>query len=762
MASYGNDVQSYRRFLDNFCQHLRSKRRSTGGSNLAEDEQDKKIQLFYDHIVQCEVEGECLEWIRQYLDHYNCPSGLTSYIARCACDEMLKKDLSHLYRIPTENNKPQEIDARALLKEVIAQVHEVCLLMQGSLPKFKVPDCNYRVSVSAIRNFRRKMEDRHIVLPDLNSLFALKGYPSQSYYAVYDGHSGVEAAVYTMTHLHCNMVHNPYFSSDAPCALKYSYKLTDKHFLEKSKREKLKSGSTGITALIRGSTIYVSWLGDSQAVLVRNSQVIDMTMPHTPARQDEKKRIEDLGGIVLLVSGISRVNGNISVSRAIGDADQKPCISSDADVITYEMNGSEDYLMLACDGAWDYLEKKKLPYLVYNHVQKNNGQFSTVAESLIKSARENGSKDNISVIVVFFKEELSDPHSAFNHAVRENGENQKHDENPNDSPMWGSNCDASAASSSPQQQQRQQHQQCGNPTDSNGCMTHESESKYDSNTKVVVSRSQRESTASSSDGKHEKTFENSADLADSSQSSSLCSSLMKFSNQQPVCSCLKSRGENNSLLRCRMSGDVCLSTCSKSNPRHSSSIYSNGYVSLRNPLSQWWDDVALWRNIQLSYRCLAFAQKHNLLSSFHLKLPDCLTSLLKLPNLRNMCSLCLMETLVAGRGKTVLTLGQHPSSLLLSEIYPQPATAAATTTTTPFDYHVLCRKHHQTVGTSALSGDAVKRLLLKFSPDAVVAAAAVALQMQTAMSQMLPTPCCTSTNIPRLSSIGPTLLSIAS
>lgn len=433
------------------------------------------------------------------------------------------------------------------------------------------------------------------------------------------------------------------------------------------------------------------------------------------------------------------------------------------------MNGSEDYLMLACDGAWDYLDKEKLPYLVYNHVQKNNGQFSTVAEGLIKSARENGSKDNISVIVVFFKEELSDPHSAFNHAVRENGENQKHDENPNDSPMWSSgqnsnsNCDASAASSS-----RQQHQQCGNSTDSNSCMTHELESKYDSNGKVVaaVSHSQSERAASSSDGKHEKIFENSAEPADSSESSSLCSSLMKFSKQQPVCNCLKSCGGSNRVLGCRMSGDVCLGTCSKSNPQRSSSLYSNGYISsLKNPLSQCRYNVALWRNIQLSCRCLAFAQKHNLLSSsffsegnLHLKLPDCLTSLLKLPDLCNMCSLCLMETLVAGRGKTVLAFGQHPSSLLLSEIYPQPATTAAPATT-PFDYHVLCRKHHQTVGSSALSGDAIRRLLLEFSPDA---AATVALQMPTAMSQTLPTPCCTSTNIPRLSSFGPTLLSIAS
>ncbi|GAB1602286.1 protein phosphatase 1E-like [Argonauta hians] len=633
MASYGNDQQSYRRFLDNFCQHLRSKRRSTGVSNLAEDEPDKKVQLFYEYIVECEVEAETLEWIRQYLHQHNCPTVLAAYIARCTCDEILHKDLSHLYRISTEDSAPQQIIARALLKQVVSQVHEVCLLMQAGLPKLKVCDTQPMVSVCAVRNFRRKMEDRHTVIPDLNTLFALQGYPSQSYYAVYDGHSGVEAAVYTMTHLHTNMVHSPYFVSDVPSALQSSYKLTDKRFVEKSKRERLKSGTTGISALIRGSTIYVSWLGDSQAVLVRNSEVLDMTMPHTPARQDEKKRIEDLGGIVLLVHGVSRVNGNFSVSRAIGDADQKPCISSDADVVTYELDGSEDYLMLACDGAWDYLDKQMLPYLVYNHVQKNNGQFSTVAEGMIKSARENGSKDNISVVVVFFREELSDPHSAdLSHAVRENGENQKHDDgNPNRPPTWNSSsssssrCDSSTASPSPQRG-------ASNPASSNnGVADHvsESESKcveagraaYTTTTATkgvcgsggggskvkAVSQSYSRSSSGESSSCCEnpvETIKNPADSRDPVED--VCQRLLEEPPipQSKVCS--KRDGRTDSSLRANSTSDPCL----KSKP-----LISGPSASVRvPPLLSLCGRAVLGHNSQLlSGCCPEFAEKSDIL-----------------------------------------------------------------------------------------------------------------------------------------------------
>ena len=54
--------------------------------------------------------------------------------------------------------------------------------------------------------------------------------------------------------------------------------------------------------------------------------------------QDEKERIESLGGCVVWF-GAWRVNGSLSVSRAIGDVEHKPYICGDPDVIEYEFDG---------------------------------------------------------------------------------------------------------------------------------------------------------------------------------------------------------------------------------------------------------------------------------------------------------------------------------------------------------------------------------------------------------------------------------------
>ena len=79
----------------------------------------------------------------------------------------------------------------------------------------------------------------------------------------------------------------------------------------------LRSGTTAVVSLIRGKTLYAAWLGDSQAVLVRSGQAVDIVAPHKPNRVDEKKRIEALGGSVIYW-GTWRVNGQLAVSRAIG------------------------------------------------------------------------------------------------------------------------------------------------------------------------------------------------------------------------------------------------------------------------------------------------------------------------------------------------------------------------------------------------------------------------------------------------------------
>ncbi len=101
--------------------------------------------------------------------------------------------------------------------------------------------------------------------------------------------------------------------------------------------------------------------------------------------------------------GAWRVNGNLSVSRAIGDAKEKKFVVSDADVESVDLDGSEEYLVVACDGVWDVLNGEEVVECVKNHLASPSGSKQTVARALVEFAKSEGSGDNMTCIVVFFK-----------------------------------------------------------------------------------------------------------------------------------------------------------------------------------------------------------------------------------------------------------------------------------------------------------------------------------------------------------------------
>ena len=57
-----------------------------------------------------------------------------------------------------------------------------------------------------------------------------------------------------------------------------------------------------------------------------------------------------------------------------GDGDYKPYVSSDPDITTVEMNGSEDFMIIACDGLWDTVTPMSATICVYNQLQTDKGQ----------------------------------------------------------------------------------------------------------------------------------------------------------------------------------------------------------------------------------------------------------------------------------------------------------------------------------------------------------------------------------------------------
>ena len=62
-------------------------------------------------------------------------------------------------------------------------------------------------------------------------------YPSQAFFAVYDGHGGVDAAIYTSTQLHCHLARSAHLQRNRKMAVQEAFKKTDECFVSKAKRE---------------------------------------------------------------------------------------------------------------------------------------------------------------------------------------------------------------------------------------------------------------------------------------------------------------------------------------------------------------------------------------------------------------------------------------------------------------------------------------------------------------------------------------------
>lgn len=130
-----------------------------------------------------------------------------------------------------------------LMLKVVTQVNNICqrLLDNSKLdnippppPASKAPP---RYAAGAVKNKRRAMEDRHIVIDDLNGVFGIDSTERSSYYAVFDGHAGIEAAAYAVSHLHCHLAASLQDNESPSEAMRNAFRKTDENFLEKASKQ---------------------------------------------------------------------------------------------------------------------------------------------------------------------------------------------------------------------------------------------------------------------------------------------------------------------------------------------------------------------------------------------------------------------------------------------------------------------------------------------------------------------------------------------
>jgi len=200
---------------------------------------------------------------------------------------------------------------------------------------------------------------------------------SNTFFAVYDGHGGGTVAKFAGQNVHRRLVtEETYHEKEYEAAMKRAFLGTDEDLRADPARSHDPSGCTAIAALItHDNKIYVANAGDSRSVISVKGESKPLSFDHKPGNDIEKERIYGAGGYI----ECGRVNGNLALSRALGDFEfkkntsmipEKQMITADPDVLLYEISEEDEFLVIACDGIWDCLSSQDVVDFVRLHVSE--------------------------------------------------------------------------------------------------------------------------------------------------------------------------------------------------------------------------------------------------------------------------------------------------------------------------------------------------------------------------------------------------------
>lgn len=150
---------------------------------------------------------------------------------------------------------------------------------------------------------------------------------------------------------------------------------------------RITAGCTACVALKHGNHLYVANAGDSRAVLCRgDGSAYALSQDHKPNDRTELDRIVAAGGFV---NQVGRVNGNLNLSRAIGDLKYKQSrhlsrpeqiISGDPDVSITQISPDDKFFMIACDGVWDCFSNQEAVTFILQRIEQGMDLLKIIEE----------------------------------------------------------------------------------------------------------------------------------------------------------------------------------------------------------------------------------------------------------------------------------------------------------------------------------------------------------------------------------------------
>ncbi|XP_019195125.1 PREDICTED: probable protein phosphatase 2C 76 isoform X1 [Ipomoea nil] len=222
-------------------------------------------------------------------------------------------------------------------------------------------------------------------------------------FGIFDGHGGSRAAEYLKQNLFQNLMKHPEFVTNTKHAISETYQQTDRDFLESEKDSLRDDGSTASTAVLVGNHLYVANVGDSRTIVSKKGKAIPLSQDHKPNRSDERKRIENAGGVIMW-AGTWRVGGVLAMSRAFGNRMLKQYVVAEPEIQEEVIDEELELLVLASDGLWDVVPNEDAVSLA-----ESEESPEAAARKLTETAFTRGSADNITCIVVKFHHKKAEP-----------------------------------------------------------------------------------------------------------------------------------------------------------------------------------------------------------------------------------------------------------------------------------------------------------------------------------------------------------------
>jgi len=161
-------------------------------------------------------------------------------------------------------------------------------------------------------------------------------------------------------------------------------------------------GCTAVVVMVvnggaEGPRLICANAGDSRAVLSRVGSAVALSEDHKPENAEETARIEKAGGFVKHMPGGARVQGDLNLSRAMGDLryKQKKELPAAEQIVTAfpevriePLQSDDEFIVIGCDGIWEKAENQDAVDYVRSRLLAQSGASDAASPPLSRICAE--------------------------------------------------------------------------------------------------------------------------------------------------------------------------------------------------------------------------------------------------------------------------------------------------------------------------------------------------------------------------------------